>query len=92
MKKPNVNMDYKEEAKMWMKKPKLDEIELKHEIFLFYIHNMDECRNILLHYNILCSQLSFTANMNKRTLLQGRQLCGEQRCLVSKNPVMALGA
>jgi hypothetical protein len=28
---------------------------------------MDECRNILLHCNILCSQPSFTANMKKKT-------------------------
>jgi hypothetical protein len=81
-----------EEAKIGRRSQNWMKIKLKHENFLFYIHNMDECRNILLHYNILCSQLSFTANMNKRTLLQGRQLCGEQRCLVSKNPVMALGA
>jgi hypothetical protein len=26
---------------------------------------VDQCRNILLHYNILCSQRSFTANMEK---------------------------
>jgi hypothetical protein len=61
-------MDNKEEAKMWMKKPKLDDNRIKIGEF-FYIHNVDECRNILLHYNILCSQLSFTTNMKKRTLL-----------------------
>jgi hypothetical protein len=32
---------------------------------------VDECRDILLHCNILCSQLSFTANigMKKNTLM-----------------------
>jgi hypothetical protein len=44
-------------------------IELKYEIILFYIHNVDECRDILLHCNILCSQLSFTANMKNKTLV-----------------------
>jgi hypothetical protein len=63
------SMDYKEEAKIWMKKPKLDENRIKRGENLFYIYNVDECRNILLHYNILCSQLSFTTNMKKRTLL-----------------------
>jgi hypothetical protein len=48
-------MDYKEEAKNWMKIGKR----------IFYIHNVDECRYILLHCNILYSQLSFTANMKK---------------------------
>jgi hypothetical protein len=27
---------------------------------------VDECRNIVLHCNILCSQPSFTANMKKK--------------------------
>jgi hypothetical protein len=40
-------------------------IELKLEKIFFYIHNVDECKDILLHCNILCSQLSFTANMKK---------------------------
>jgi hypothetical protein len=58
-------MDYKEEAKIWMKKPKFGlrsqnwmKIELKQEKILFYIHDVDECRHILLHYNILCSLAS----------------------------------
>jgi hypothetical protein len=59
-------MDYKEEAKIWMRKPKLNENRIKIGENLFYIHNVDECRNILLHCNILCSQLSFTANMKKK--------------------------
>jgi hypothetical protein len=46
-------------------KPKLDENRIKKGEYFFYIHNVDECRNILLHCNILCSQLSFTANMKK---------------------------
>jgi hypothetical protein len=33
---------------------------------------VDECNDILLHCNILCSQLSFTANMKKKTLA----ICG----------------
>jgi hypothetical protein len=61
-------MDSKGEAKNWMKKPKLDENRIKIGFIYFYIHNVDECRNILLHCNILCSQLSFTTNMKKRTL------------------------
>ena len=49
-------MDYKEELKIWMKKPKLDENRIKiGEISFFYIHNMDECKDILLHCNILYS-------------------------------------
>jgi hypothetical protein len=37
MKKPNVNHDYKEEAKNWMKKPKLDENTIKlGEIFILH--------------------------------------------------------
>jgi hypothetical protein len=58
-------MDYKE-AKIWMKKPKLNENRIKIGEFFFHIHNVDECRDILLHYNILCSQLSFTTNMKKK--------------------------
>jgi hypothetical protein len=46
-------MDNKEKAKFWMKKPELD---------FFFVHTVDECRDILLHCNVLCSQLSFTAN------------------------------
>jgi hypothetical protein len=59
-------MDYKE-LKIWMKKPKLDENRIKiGEIPFFYIHNMDACKDILLHCNILYSQLSFTTNMTKK--------------------------
>jgi hypothetical protein len=46
-----LTMDHKEEARNWMK------IESNLEKFLFYIHNMDECRDILLQCNILYSQL-----------------------------------
>jgi hypothetical protein len=35
------------------------------EKILVYIYNMDERINIFLLCNILCSQLSFTANMRK---------------------------
>jgi hypothetical protein len=42
-------MDYKEEAKNWIKKPKLDEDRNKIGEILFYIHNVNECRYILLH-------------------------------------------
>jgi hypothetical protein len=52
--------------KIWMKKPKLDENRIKIGENLFYIHNVDECRYILLHCSILYSQLSFTANMKKK--------------------------
>jgi hypothetical protein len=31
---------------------------------------VDECRYILLHCNILFSQLSFTANMKKKTMVR----------------------
>jgi hypothetical protein len=31
---------------------------------------VDEYRDILLHCNILCSQLSFTANMEKKSLVR----------------------
>jgi hypothetical protein len=41
-------------------------IELKYEKIIFYIHNADECRDILLHCYILFNQLSFTANMKKK--------------------------
>jgi hypothetical protein len=58
--KKNPNLD--EEAKM-------DENRIKIGDYYFYIHNMDECRNILLHCNILYSQLSFTANMKTKTLV-----------------------
>jgi hypothetical protein len=34
---------------------------------------VDECRDILLHCNILCSQLSFITNMKKKTLIQTYQ-------------------
>jgi hypothetical protein len=44
-------------------------IELKKENILFCIYNVDECRDILLHCNVVCSQLSFTANMKKKTLI-----------------------
>jgi hypothetical protein len=30
---------------------------------------VDECRYILLHCSILCSQLSFIVNMKKKTLV-----------------------
>jgi hypothetical protein len=59
-------MDYKEEAKIWMKKPNWMKIELKKDKFLSYIHNVYECRDILLNCNILCSQLNLTANMKKK--------------------------
>jgi hypothetical protein len=62
-------MDCKEEAKIWMKKPNLDENRIKIGEILFYIHNVDKCRDILLHCNILCSQLSSTANKIKETLV-----------------------
>jgi hypothetical protein len=45
-------------------------IKFKKEKILFYIHNVDEYRDILLHRNILYSQLSFTVNMKKITLMQ----------------------
>jgi hypothetical protein len=45
-------------------------IELKQENYYFYIHNVDECSDILLHCNILCSQLSFTTNMEKKPWAQ----------------------
>jgi hypothetical protein len=61
-------MDYKE-AKIWMKKPKLDENRIKIGENLFYIHNVDECKNILLHCNILCSRLSLIINMKIKTLI-----------------------
>jgi hypothetical protein len=48
-------MDYKEKAKIWMKKPKLDENRIKIGELFFYIHIVDECRDSLLHCNILCS-------------------------------------
>jgi hypothetical protein len=48
-------MNYKEEAQIWMKKVKLDENIIKIGENFFYIHNVDECRDILLLYNILCS-------------------------------------
>jgi hypothetical protein len=47
-------------------------IDLKLEKILFYIHNVDEYRNILLHCNILCNQGSFTANMKKKTLISSQ--------------------
>jgi hypothetical protein len=47
---------------------------------------VDECNDILLHCNILCSQLSFTANMKKKkTLVWG--VVGEedtQNCYARK--------
>jgi hypothetical protein len=61
-------MDYKEEAKFWMKKSKLDENRIKIGEIFIYIHNVDECRCILRHCNILYSQLSLTANMKKKAL------------------------
>jgi hypothetical protein len=63
-------LDEKAKCRPWIikKKPKLDDNRIIIGKNLFYIHNIDECRNILLHYNILYSQLSFTANMKKRTL------------------------
>jgi hypothetical protein len=52
-----MDYDSEEEAKIWMKKPKYDKIRIKIEI-LFYIHNVDECRNIFFHYNILVASLA----------------------------------
>jgi hypothetical protein len=63
------NMDYKKETKIWMKKPKLNENRIKIGENLFYIHNVDECRNIWLHCNILYSQLSFITNTKTKILL-----------------------
>jgi hypothetical protein len=31
---------------------------------------VDECKDILLHCKILCSQLSFTANMKKKNPIE----------------------
>jgi hypothetical protein len=57
-------MDYKEKAKIWMKKPNLDENRTK------IGENLIEdpyykCKDILLHCKILYSQLRFTASMEK---------------------------
>jgi hypothetical protein len=63
-KNSRIFLDGKAKCQPWTlkKKPKLDEIKIGD---FFHIHDVDECRNILLHCNILCSQLSFTANMKK---------------------------
>ena len=58
MKKPSMaisTMDYKEEEKIWMNKPKLDENRNKNMRIFFYIHNVDEFRSVFLHCNNLCS-------------------------------------
>ena len=44
----------------------MDENRIKAREILFYIYNVDECRDILLHCNILYSQLRFTANIYKK--------------------------
>jgi hypothetical protein len=49
-----------------MMMPKLDEIKTEIGITL-NIHNVNECKDFLLHCNILYSQLSFTAKMKKET-------------------------
>jgi hypothetical protein len=41
MKKPMSTMDYNEKAKIWMKKPKLDENRIKIGEIFIYIHTVD---------------------------------------------------
>jgi hypothetical protein len=61
-------LDEKGKFQPWIKKkkPKLDENRIKIGENIILHPYLGECRNILLHCNKLCSQLSFTSNMKKK--------------------------
>lgn len=55
------------------------EIEMTYKKILFHIINMDDYTNIFWYWNILCTHLTFTANMKKQSFFSAEERVPNQR-------------